>query len=107
MRVLGKPNAATAASNQASGVPMPGIDKARGRVVALVVLLILAAVALRGYLPGGARARREPPTDDMAAFLAVIALLSVSIAIVAIAIIARLRDRRAAPASAEDRKSVV
>jgi Domain of unknown function (DUF4129) len=80
---------------------MPGIDKARGRVVALVVLLLLAAAALRGYLPGGAHARREPPTDNMAAFFAVIALLSVSIAIVAIAIIMRMRDRRVRPAAAE------
>ena len=37
---------------------MTGIDKATGRVVALVVLLIVAAVALRGYLPG---AERPPP----------------------------------------------
>jgi len=73
---------------------MPGIDKATGRVVALIVLLILAAVALRGYLPGAERAPREQPTDSPASLFAVIALLSVSTVIVAISIIARLRSRR-------------
>ena len=73
---------------------MPGIDKATGRVVALIVLLILAAVALRGYLPGAERASREQPTDSPASLFAVIALLSVSMVIIAISIIARLRSRR-------------
>jgi Domain of unknown function (DUF4129) len=79
---------------------MHGIDKAKGRVVALVVLLILAAAALRGYLPGAGPAHREQSNDNPAAFFAVVALLSVSVAIVAIAIIMRLRDRRAKPAAA-------
>ena len=33
---------------------MSGIDKPTGRVVALIVLLIFVAAALRGYLPAQA-----------------------------------------------------
>ena len=87
--------AAAVVSNQSSGVPMTGIDKATGRVVALVVLLVVAAVALRGYLPGAERAApREQPTNGAASLLAVVALVTVSLVVIAIAIIARLRDRR-------------
>jgi hypothetical protein len=73
---------------------MTGIDKTKGRVVALLVLLALAAAALHGYLPGGERAPREQPTDSAASLFAVVALLSASMVIIAIALIARLRDRR-------------
>jgi hypothetical protein len=86
---------------------MPGIDKTTGRTVALIALLILAAAALRGYLPGAERAPREQPTDSPASLFAVIALLSVSTVIVAISIIARLRSRRpgAHPGALPDRLS--
>jgi hypothetical protein len=84
---------------------MPGIDKATGRTVALIVLLILAVAALRGYLPGAGRAHREQPTDSPASLFAVVALLSVSMVIVAISIIATLRTRRtgAHPGALPDR----
>jgi hypothetical protein len=101
VRVWGKPNAATAASNQSSGVPMPGIDKATKRVVALIALLVVAAAALRGYLPGGQRTAHEQSTGSPAAMIVVVALLGVSVGIIAIAIIARLRDRRVVSASAD------
>lgn len=73
---------------------MPGIDKATGRVVAVIVLLVLAAAALRGYLPGAERAPREQPTDSPASLFAVVALLTVSIVIIAIAVITSSRDPR-------------
>jgi hypothetical protein len=77
---------------------MAGVDKATKRAVALIVLLILAAAALRGYLPGGGEnIARKPQTSSPAALVADVALLSVSMAIVAVAIIAHLRNRRAAP----------
>jgi uncharacterized protein DUF4129 len=102
--VLNQPSAATAATNQSSGATMPGIDKATGRVLALIVLLVIAAAALRGYLPGITRAAaREQSTDSPASLIAVVTMLCVSVGIVAIAVIARLRDRRAAAASAADR----
>ena len=73
---------------------MTGIDKATGRVVALVVLLVVAAVALRGYLPGAEPPPREQPTGSAASLLAVVALVTVSLVVIALAIIARLHDRR-------------
>ena len=74
---------------------MPGNEKAKGRVVVLIVLLLLAAAALHGYLPGGARTHREPATGSPAAMYAVIAMLSVSVAIVAVAILIRMLYGRA------------
>ena len=79
---------------------MTGTEKATGRVVALIVLLIVAAVALRGYLPGAEPPPREQPTDSGASLLAVVALLTVSLVVIAIAVISRLRDRRMMPAPA-------
>ena len=88
-------SAATAAGNRSSGVPMPGIDKPTGRVVALIVLLIAVAAALRGYLPPQARAVRGEPGSGRAAQIFVVAILGVTLALLAIAVIARLRDPRA------------
>lgn len=74
-------------------------DKATGRVVAVIVLLIAIAASLRGYLPGVERAN-QPPPDSGSSLVYVAALLSVSLVIVAVALITRLRDPRRAPASA-------
>jgi Domain of unknown function (DUF4129) len=65
-------------------------------VVAVVVLLALAAAALRGYLPGADRAPSERPTGSPASLFAVVAMLSVSMAVIAIAIITNSRNRRVA-----------
>ncbi|MGO9033248.1 DUF4129 domain-containing protein [Mycobacterium sp.] len=75
-------------------------DKATGRVVAVIVLLMVIAASLRGYLPGVERAVRKRPPDDGASLVYVIAMLSVSVVILAVAVIARLRDpRKAAPSA--------
>ncbi|WP_197518313.1 DUF4129 domain-containing protein [Mycobacterium sp. E3198] len=80
----------------------PGIDKPTGRVVALIVLMILAAAALRGYLPAQGRGVRTEPGGGRAALLFVIAALAGSLALLTIAVIARLRDPRAvAPKQAD------
>ena len=65
------------------------------------MLLLLAAAALRGYLPGVAHTHREPATDDRGALDAVFVMLSVSMGIVAIAIVIRLRERRGRPTNVE------
>jgi hypothetical protein len=75
-------------------------DKATGRVVAVIVLLVAVAAALRGYLPGVERADRPKPSDSSASLVYVAALLSVSLVIVAVALITRLRDPRRPAASA-------
>lgn len=63
-------------------------------MVAVVVLLALAAAALRGYLPGADRAPSERSTGSPASLFAVVAMLSVSMAIIAIAIITHSRNRK-------------
>jgi Domain of unknown function (DUF4129) len=74
---------------------MPGMDKPTGRAVALIVLLLVVSAALRGYLPASHAARGEP-ASSRAALIFVVATLGVTLALVAIAVIARLRDPRAA-----------
>jgi hypothetical protein len=75
---------------------MPGIDKPTGRVVALIVLLIVVAAALRGYLPAYDRAAHAGSAANRAALMFVVAILSATLVLLAIAVIARLRDPRAA-----------
>ncbi|WP_428341907.1 DUF4129 domain-containing protein [Mycobacterium sp.] len=65
----------------------------------MIVLLIAIAAALRGYLPGVERADRPPPQSG-ASLISVAVLLGVSLVIVAVAIIARLRDPRRTASSA-------
>jgi Domain of unknown function (DUF4129) len=95
---MSKRDAALAAGNESSGVPM--YDKATGRVVAVIVLLILIAASLRGYLPGVERATRQEPPDSGASLAYLVALLGISLTIVAVALITRLRGPRIAAASA-------
>ena len=75
---------------------MSGFDKVAARVAALAVLLLVSAAALRGYLPaGGNRSDRQTGGNPAAMFL-LDALVTVALGIVAFAIIARMRERRAA-----------
>ena len=73
----------------------PGLDKPTGRVVALIVLMIVIAAALRGYLPAQDDAVHNEPGGGRAALTFVIAALAATVALLAIAVIARLRDPRA------------
>ncbi|OJZ75312.1 hypothetical protein BRW65_05780 [Mycobacterium paraffinicum] len=75
---------------------MPGVDKATGRAVALIVLLLVVSAALRGYLPASQRGPRGEPAGSGAALIFVVAILGAALTLVAIAVIARLRDPRAA-----------
>ena len=73
---------------------MPGMDKPTGRVVALIVLLLVVAAALRGYLPARNDAIRSE-SGSRAALTFVVAILTVTLALIAVAVVARLRDPRA------------
>lgn len=75
---------------------MAGIDKSIRRAIAVIALLVLAVCALRGYLPGVERelARERTSTSPLALYID-IALLSGAVAVIGIAIIARMRDGRA------------
>ena len=79
---------------------MAGIDRSTRRAIAVIALLVLAAIALRGYLPGSEEAAQpRPPSNNPLALVADIVLLTGAVAIIGFAIIARLRDRRARPAT--------
>jgi Domain of unknown function (DUF4129) len=74
---------------------MAGIDKSTARAIAVIALLFIAAWALRGYLPGSEPvADRQRPASSPAALVVDVALLSISVAVIGIAIIARLRNRQ-------------
>ncbi|MGF2945158.1 DUF4129 domain-containing protein [Mycobacterium sp. Lab-001] len=81
---------------------MPGSDKPTARVVALIVLLLVVATALRGYLPAHDRAPRTEGGSNPAAWTAVVAALAGTVTLLAIAVVARLRDPRGAPSSGPD-----
>ena len=65
----------------------------RPRVVAVIVLLIVAAAALHGYLPGAETPPRDRPTSSLGSLFAVVAMLVVSMAIIVFAIITQSRHR--------------
>ena len=66
------------------------------RVIAVITLMVLAAWALRGYVPGVDRAaeRAEAHHSNPVALVAVVVLLCAAVAIIGFAIIVRMRDRR-------------
>jgi hypothetical protein len=66
----------------------------------VIVLLIAIAASLRGYLPGVERADRPQPPHSGQSLVYVAALLSASLLIVGVSLVARLRDPRRAQASA-------
>ncbi len=79
---------------------VPGTKGATGRAVALVALVLLVGVALRGYLPGDEKPD-DQPADGNAAMIAVITLLGAAVVIIMIAIVATLRrPQTSAPALA-------
>jgi Domain of unknown function (DUF4129) len=79
---------------------MAGIDKSVRRAIAVIALLVVAALALRGYLPGSESvADRERPASSPFVLIVDIALLSAAVAIIGFAIISRLRDRVTRPAT--------
>jgi hypothetical protein len=100
-------HAATAAGDRSSGVPMPGINKPTGRVVALIVLLITVAAALRGYLPAQERAPLAAVGGSRAAMIFVIAALAGTLVLMTVAVIARLRDPRAVAPTAQSLSDMI
>ena len=80
-----------------------GAEQPVGRAVALAVLVVFAAVALRGYVPGAEEPARDRTAENPAATGLVLGLLIASIGIVAVAVIARLRSRSAPAAGTSGR----
>jgi len=82
---------------------MARIDRSAQRVIAVIALMIVAALALRGYLPGVEPiAQRERPPSNPAALIVVIVMVCAAVAVIAFAIVVRLRDRTLGPAPTAD-----
>lgn len=85
---------------QTTGVPvMAGSDRTTVRVIALGVLLLAAGATTRGYLPGDAPEPRRTRTAGVVEPIVLAALLAVSVAIIAVAVVHRARHQRARPGS--------
>ena len=82
---------------------MPGDDRAVARTVVVVALLVLAIVALRGYLPGAEPDSDpgEPAAGGPGSLIAVAAMLGVSITIITISVLTQSRRRTAAQSAGE------
>lgn len=70
----------------------PGRTRSIAPVAGLVALVFVAAAALRGYLPGAETAPREPAPDSPLAAAVVVGLLVGAVAVVTVAVLARLRS---------------
>jgi hypothetical protein len=74
---------------------MAGIDKSTARLIAVIALLFITVWALRGYLPGvEPAADRQRHSSSPAALVVDVALLCISVAIIGLAIVSRLRHRQ-------------
>jgi hypothetical protein len=80
----------------------PAAEHATSQAVWLAVLVVIVAVSLRGYVPGAEEPAPEHDTENPAATALVIGLLVVSIAIVAAAVISRMRNRKVPAAGGMD-----
>lgn len=80
---------------------MPGADKATARTVTVIVLLLLAAVALRGHLPGAETAPAEPAEPGIGPLIAVVVMLALSVAVIAVSIVSQSRHRTRLPGTTE------
>ncbi|WP_263995624.1 DUF4129 domain-containing protein [Mycobacterium yunnanensis] len=69
----------------------------------LVALIFVAAAALRGYVPGAQVGPRRPSSDSPVVTAVVVGLLLASVAVVATAVLTRLRNRTLTPARVADR----
>lgn len=85
---------------QTTGVPVrAGSDRTTVRVIALGVLLLAAGATTRGYLPGVASEPQRTRTAGVVEPIVLAALLVVSVAIIAVAVVHRARHQRTRPGS--------
>jgi hypothetical protein len=83
---------------------MAAIDSSTQRVIAVITLMIVAAWALRGRIPGAGEpiAERDRTPSNPAALIVVVVIVCAAVAIIGFAIVARLRDRTPGPPPAAD-----
>jgi hypothetical protein len=81
---------------------MPGADKATARTVAVIVLILLAGVGLRGHLPGAERVADEPVEPGAGPLVAVLVMLGLSMAVIAVSIVSQSRNPVVRPETSGD-----
>ncbi|WP_193045075.1 DUF4129 domain-containing protein [Mycolicibacterium baixiangningiae] len=81
---------------------MPGADKATARTVAVIVLILLAGVGLRGQLPGAERTADEPVEPGAGPLIAVVVMLALSMAVIAVSVVSQSRDPVVRPETSGD-----
>jgi len=72
-------------------------------VTVLVALLFMAAVALRGYVPGADQVAADTDQESPLAGIVVVGLLAAAVAVVVVAVVLRLMGRNARPPTAAAR----
>ncbi|GAB7141625.1 DUF4129 domain-containing protein [Mycobacterium riyadhense] len=77
-------------------------DKPTGRIIVLIALLIVVAAALRGYLPARHGSRLAEAGGNRAALMFIVTAIAATLAILAFAIVTRLRDPRTVAPSVGD-----
>ncbi|BBX22713.1 hypothetical protein MTER_21240 [Mycolicibacter terrae] len=78
---------------------MAAAGRTTGPVIALIMLLLVAGAATRGYLPGGEHVAHRPAASGPLEPIILAALLAVSVGAVAVAVVQRARHRLAVPGS--------
>jgi hypothetical protein len=73
---------------------MGGIGRPAGRTAALLALVVIAAVSLRGYLPAADAPLKQEAAGGTASFLAVHFLLGASVLILLMAVVASWNQRK-------------
>lgn len=66
-------------------------DRSAARTLTVIVLVVLAAAALRGYLPGASPAADDPEPTGPGALIPVMAMVVLALAVIAVAIVGRRR----------------
>ena len=79
---------------------MPPTSQRTVRVAALVVLVLLLGVALRGRLPGAQPSERAQPADDTAGLLGLLTLVVACLLVMVVSLVAKLRDPQRAKQAA-------
>ncbi len=79
---------------------MPPTSQGKARAAALVVLVLLLGVALRGTLPGTQPTERAQPADSTAGLLGLVTLVVVCLLVIVVSIVAKLRDPQRAKQAA-------
>ena len=70
------------------------------RAAALIALVLVLGVAVRGQLPGTHAANREQPADHTGGLLAMLALVIICLLVIIVSVVASLRDPRRAKQAA-------